>query len=254
MKFVDYSPYCGMSNSPISIIDVDGRDIILFFYSQRTSASGAGHVAVAVGQNDKRLSYFTHYPVHENAPGGANIVGQISLTGAMNYDKEKGLQTSGPALTIRIKTDNDADIDAKVAMVMMLQNNWNAFTANCSDGANAACSSVGIQPAIKRESHISSPAVVAFSLIEKMKTDSRISIISGDAKKFKEENLASATMSVGFTSLYKLTDAVYYASKSVINKVSNTIKETIDNGNNLVKDVKNKTEEGVKSLDKIGKP
>jgi RHS repeat-associated protein len=234
-KFVDCSPYIGMGNSPTSIVDVDGRDIILFFYSQTTSGTGAGHVAVAIGQNDKSLSYFSHYPSHDNAPGGARTVGQLSLDQAINYDKDNGLQSAGPALVIRIKTDKDVDVDAKVAMVMMLQSEWGPFTKNCADGANAACAEANIPIVTEDVTFIASPAAVAENLIAKMKTDPNITVVSGDPKKFNKENKTSASASVISKSVGKAVDSVNGFFEGAKNYFKDAIDKTIKGVTNLQK-------------------
>lgn len=80
---------------------------------------------------------------------------------------------------------------------------------------------------------------MAASMIERMKNDPNITVVAGDPKQFMATNNPSASVAV--------------IQKSVINKITDVFKDAVKGVVDYAKDVKNKTVEGVKSLDNIGK-
>ena len=227
-----------MGNNPIAFIDVDGRDIILFFYSQTTSASRAGHVAVAVGQSNDNLTYFNHYPEHDNTTGGGRMVKGTTFDNAINYDVKEGLQSSGPALVIRIMTDKDVDAQTVAKLAEMVQQEWNAFGPNCADGGKIACDQANVDYSCGEL--ISSPSILAVSILiknSKLVKNKTIIVEQGNVAQLVKDNPTDA-----FTSV--VIKIVSKAAPSVGNAVGGFFKSV----GNFVKDVKDKTVESVNSM------
>lgn len=237
-KYPEMSPYTGMGNNPIAFIDGDGRDIILFFYSQTTSASGAGHVAVAVGQSNDNLTYFSHYPEHDDAPGGGRIVKGTTFENAKNYDVNQGLQSSGPAMIIRIKTKDDVDAQTVAKLTEMVQQEWSPFGPNCADGGKTACDQANVD--YTGGELISSPSILATSILTKnpeLVKNKTITVEQGNVAQFVKDNPTDASTSV-------VNKSVSKAATSVSNSVGGFFKSV----GNFFKDVKDKTVEGVNSI------
>ncbi|GAL87783.1 rhs repeat-associated core domain protein [Sporocytophaga myxococcoides] len=237
-KYPEVSTYCYAANSPISIIDIDGRDIYLFFYSQEDSHSGAGHIAVGVG-SETNMQYFSHYPVHDNAPGGAHNVTGLTYDKAKNYDVNAGLQQKPPALVIRIKTSGDVDAETVKKLTESLKLEWSATGQNCADGGKQACTIAGVKHA--ENELISSPARLADYLLnenaDKLKNGT-ISVVEGDVAKFEDKNINNAIISTTTKSTGNYIKAGY-------NAVKEGVVETTEAVGDFLGDVKSKTLQGI---------
>lgn len=60
-KYPGVSPYAYCLNNPLNIIDPDGRDIIILIFGSNDTESGADHASFAIGSNDNKLKYYSHY-------------------------------------------------------------------------------------------------------------------------------------------------------------------------------------------------
>jgi RHS repeat-associated protein len=241
-KYPGLSPFVYCANNPVVYFDPNGRDIILFFYSQKTSETGAGHVAIAVGQSNDDLTYFSHYPTKENKPGGGHIVKNINYDKAKGYDKGKGLQSVEPALVIRIKTSGDVDKQAIAQLTEQVQKEWFIVGRNCASDGKTACDAAGLDY-LDGEA-ISSPSTLAWSILnkndEKMK-DGTITVEEGDSEKFLEENDQTAAASVVGTAIKKGWNATGKAISGFFKNVGD-----------FWGDVKYKTVQGINSVNNLG--
>jgi len=186
-KYPSMSPYSGMGNNPILIVDVDGRDIYIFVYASKNTESGAGHVSFAVGQDTKNLTYYSHY---RKKDGGGKIVSGLSLDELKgNYEKknfEHG-QTEAPVLVLRIKTSPEIDAEMNKSGEENLKSTWTLMSNNCADCTKDAIDKTGLSEGVAFG--ISTPNELVEDLYENNKKafkDGTITVVEGDLKKYLE--------------------------------------------------------------------
>ncbi|WP_239006779.1 RHS repeat domain-containing protein [Leptospira interrogans] len=126
-----------VKGNPIGAKDPTGHDTFLYFYKSETTDSGAGHVAVGVGNTKKQTLY-------EANPENSNPISPMEKTykheGSMDEVLKKnhiGSKGKNPDLILQLKTDSKGAEDGKIketAEKFFEKNkNWTVYNANCTD-------------------------------------------------------------------------------------------------------------------------
>ena len=141
------SPYIGMGNNPLIYGDPDGRDIVVLLNSG--GASGFGHMAVLIGNEDKGWQFISN----EGAVGGGPF-------GKIDPKFHKGDDTKDTHATLddffrskagseynkafRIKTGADADDAMAKAAKDAIKDNYCIVVSDCQDLAQQALRAGGL--------------------------------------------------------------------------------------------------------------
>jgi len=121
--------------------------IYLFIYESEQTASGAGHVAFAFGEDTNALIYYTKY---RQKDGGGKKVNRCTFHQAQEYDsKVLKHQTSSPCLILELPIDgfslNELE---KVSDHWHLQEPWTLLVNNCTDAVKRVLRRTKINPGI----------------------------------------------------------------------------------------------------------
>jgi len=145
-KYYGWTPYQYSMNNPIWAKDWDGRDIIVLL--DKEGASGAGHMAVLIGNDDKGWQLYSKNGTNENrgAYGKSNFQAGEEKNSfdtfndfLNNTDKNQIRYDVG----YKITTLPDKDEIMKKTASEQVKRDYNLATDNCSDTAEDALQSVG---------------------------------------------------------------------------------------------------------------
>jgi len=184
-KYPNMGGYVYCANNPIKFIDIEGKDIYLFIYASKDTESGAGHVAMAIGQNPDNLTYYSHYRKQD---GGGQKVNKVGLKAiSSDYEKKnfKHGQTAAPTLVIRIKTSEDIDKKMMETSDENITSTWTLMSNNCADVAKDALNVAEVSEGVAFG--VSTPNELVEDLFENNKElvgNKTISVIKGDLKEY----------------------------------------------------------------------
>ncbi|WP_232422267.1 SpvB/TcaC N-terminal domain-containing protein [Leptospira interrogans] len=179
-----------VKGNPITFKDPTGHDTFLYFYKSETTESGAGHVAVGVGNTKKQTLY-------EANPENSNPISPMEKTykheGSMDEVLKKnhiGSKGKNPDLILQLKTDSKGAEDGKIketAEKFFEKNkNWTVYNANCTDLAKQGTAQTKYK---NGKAPISTPTDFANDLHknnqEAIKSGD-IKVLKGDFQKYKD--------------------------------------------------------------------
>ncbi|MBF3377050.1 hypothetical protein ISU90_08675 [Leptospira borgpetersenii serovar Balcanica] len=179
-----------VKGNPIGAKDPTGHDTFLYFYKSETTDSGAGHVAVGVGNTKKQTLY-------EANPENSNPISPMEKTykheGSMDEVLKKnhiGSKGKNPDLILQLKTDSKGAEDGKIketAEKFFEKNkNWTVYNANCTDLAKQGTAQTKYKSG---KAPISTPTDFANDLHknnqEAIKSGD-IKVLKGDFQKYKD--------------------------------------------------------------------
>ncbi len=122
-------------------------DIYLFVYDSEQTHSGAGHIAVAFGEDSSNLIYYTKYRQQD---GGGRKVLSLPYYKAFTYDKDSlHLQQFSPSLVLKLKSGYlDLDELEKLSDHWNLKEPWSLFHNNCTDAIKRMLRVTKINPGV----------------------------------------------------------------------------------------------------------
>ncbi|UOG63005.1 hypothetical protein MAL04_11365 [Leptospira noguchii] len=179
-----------VKGNPIGAKDPTGHDVFLYFYNSETTDSGAGHVAVGVGNTKKQTLY-------EANPENSNPISPMEKTykheGSMDEVLKKnhiGSKGKNPDLVLQLKTDSKGAEDGKIketAEKFFEKNKqWTVYNANCTDLAKQGTAQTKYKSG---KAPFSTPTDFANDLHknnqEAIKSED-IKVLKGDFQKYKD--------------------------------------------------------------------
>ncbi|AXR62415.1 hypothetical protein DQM68_09055 [Leptospira mayottensis] len=188
-----------VKGNPIGAKDPTGHDTFLYFYKSETTDSGAGHVAIGVGTQEKQTLY-------EANPVNSGPIRTMEKTykheGSMDEVLKKnhiGSKGKNPDLVLQLKTDSKGTEDGKIketAEKFFEKNkNWTVFNANCTDLAKQGTAQTKYKSG---KAPISTPTDFANDLHknnqEAIKSGD-IKVLKGDFQKYKDGTGSAAGVS-----------------------------------------------------------
>jgi len=180
---LDAYQYAG--RNPVKLVDPDGRDIYLYFWSSEQTASGVGHVGVGVGSDENQVFYEANPTANGlNAPMSQDF----KIEGSMKEVASKAHNSNEPELILKLNTSSVQDKATIEALDNFFKENknWNAFKSDCADAAKIAIKKGGFDPG--KAFLISTPQELAQDLYENniKYSGNLIEEVKGDWKNYRE--------------------------------------------------------------------
>jgi len=125
----------------------DGYSLYLFVYESDQTESGAGHIAIAFGEDTTNLIYYTKYRQQD---GGGRKVKNLSFHQALLYDRDSLThQKLPPSLVLQLKAvDPDLEELEKLSDHWNLKEPWSLFVNNCTDAVKRVLRATKINPGL----------------------------------------------------------------------------------------------------------
>jgi len=136
--------YC--RNNPIMYIDLSGKNIYLFFWATNETTSGAGHVAIGVG-NKKNMIMFEANPTNSwpKAPMDRNYKLKGSVSSVAFQSSLKHKRNNMPVIIEFTTTrKQDADTLKKLEDFFKKNKNWHYKKSDCADCAKEGMKAAGL--------------------------------------------------------------------------------------------------------------
>jgi hypothetical protein len=121
--------------------------IFLFVYESDQTESGAGHIAIAFGEDTTNLIYYTKYRQQD---GGGRKVQNLSYSEALMYDNDSlAHQKLPPSLVLRLKAQHpNLEELEKLSDHWNLKKPWSLFVNNCTDAVKRMLRATKINPGL----------------------------------------------------------------------------------------------------------
>ena len=126
---------------------LDERSLFLFIYDSEQTASGAGHISFAFGNDSTDLTYYTKYRRHD---GGGKKASHLTFDKAFHFDKDSlGLQQHLPCLVIRLRSKQISSEEIeRLSDHWNLDEPWTLFNNNCTDAVKRILRATKINPGL----------------------------------------------------------------------------------------------------------
>ncbi len=125
----------------------DEYSLYLFIYESDQTESGAGHIAIAFGEDSTNLIYYTKYRQQD---GGGRKVTNLSFNEALMYDNDSlAHQKLPPSLVLKLKAEqpNLHELE-KLSDHWNLKEPWSLFVNNCTDAVKRVLRATKINPGL----------------------------------------------------------------------------------------------------------
>jgi hypothetical protein len=125
----------------------EGYSLYLFVYESDQTETGAGHIAIAFGEDTSHLIYYTKYRQQD---GGGRKVRNLSYFEALVYDRDSlAHQKFPPSLVLKLKaTQPDLEELEKLSDHWNLKKPWSLFVNNCTDAVKRLLRATKINPGL----------------------------------------------------------------------------------------------------------
>ncbi len=139
-KYSMLTPYQYAANNPVNITDTDGKDIIVL--NDENGASGLGHAAVIIGNDEKGWIYYSKDGLNKETGEQEYTRFEYKSLGEFLSDKKRSSRYQHGAWIV---TDEEKDAKAQKLADKEYSTKYNAVLNNCADLVDKTLKSVGIR-------------------------------------------------------------------------------------------------------------